>query len=228
MTINQSKTQSYLGDAAVAQKAGAKPCGLPARERSQDDPAMGRHEEARSCYPTGCRFGLSRGRVCAPVTKPVSPTPSVVKGMLGSTEAVRRDRMAWVMREITSGQWLPLFTGELPPRLGSWSRVTHEHKARPKPRAHARAAGTGAPRLRPWGTQQSQSTAPPCTASTERLNHRKPGLGIEFMGLVSPMAYATKWPVPTSSGQPIVRLRNNLQQFVFRDRAVRSRKEQSA
>ena len=218
--MNQSKTQSYLGASACVRKAQAKPCGSFARKRCQGVAARRRREEARRRCLMGSRFGPSRGRVRALMTKPVSPA---LGGSPGATRAVSRSWPAWVMREVTSGQWLARFTGEVPRRLRHCGGVTRVDKALPKRRVHAPVARTASRWPGLQGCQQRQSRPGPFSAvSTERQYRSEPGFGSGFMGKVSSAIQATKWPARTSSGQPVVStLRNVLQQSSVRGAAVR-------
>ena len=217
---NQSVTQSYLGESAFVQKAQAKPCRRWARERSQGEAARPRREEARPRYPMGSRFGPSRGRVRAPMTKPVSPAP---QGSPGATRAVSRCRSAWVTRELTSGQRHARFTGEVPQRLRACGGVTRDNKASPKRCPYALVVGTASywPGLQ--GCQQRQSRLGPQPAvSVERQNRSEPCSRPGFMGKVRLAIEASKWPARTSSGQPALMLRNIPQQSARRSAAVRS------
>ena len=218
--MNQSKTQSYLDASACVQNARAKPGGSSLWERSQGVAARRRREEARPRCLMGSRFGPSRGRVRALMTKPVSPA---LWGSPGATRAVSRFQTAWVTHEITSGQWHARFTGEVPRRLRICGGVTRDDKAMPKRRAHAPVAGTASRWPGFQGCQQRQSRPGPFSAvSTERQYRSEPGFGSGFMGKVSSAIQATKWPARTSSGQPVVStLRNVLQQSSVRSAAVR-------
>ena len=219
--MNQSKTQSYLGASACVQKAQAKPGGFSVWERCQGDAARRRREEARPRCLMGSRFGPSRGRVRALMTKPVSPA---LVGSLSATRAVSRVRPAWVTREVTSGQRHARFTGEVPRRLRVCGGVTRDHKATPKRRADAPVAGTASRWPGLQGCQQRQSRSGPLpAATTERQYRSEPCSSSGFMGKVSSAIEATKWPARTSSGQPAVStLRNVPQQSGLRDAAVRS------
>ena len=220
MIPNQSKTQSYLGASACVQNAQAKPCSPAARERRQGGAAMRRREEARLRGLRGSRFGPSRGRVRALMTKPVSPA---LGGSPGAIRAVSRSRPAWVMREVTSGQWHTPFTGEVPRRLRHCGGVTRVDKALSKRRAHAPVARTASRWPGLQGCQQRQSRPGPFPAvSTERQYRSEPWSGSGFMGKVSSTVAASNWPARTSSGQPVVAtLRNVPQQSSLRNAAVR-------
>ena len=219
--MNQSMTQSYLGASACVQKAQAKPGGSSVWERCQGVAARRRREEARPRCLMGSRFGPSRGRVRALMTKPVSPA---LWGSPGATRAVSRFQTAWVTHEITSGQWHARFTGEVPRRLRVCGGVTRDDKAMPKRRADAPVAGTASRWPGFQGCQQRQSRSGPLpAATTERQYRSEPCSGSGFMGKVSSALPATKWPARTSSGQPAVfTLRNVPQQSGRLDAAVRS------
>ena len=218
--INQSKTQSYLGASACVQNARAKPGGSSVWEGCQGVAARRRHEEARPRCLMGSRFGPSRGRVRALMTKPVSPA---LVGSPDATRAVSRFRPAWVTREVTSGQWHARFTGEVPRRLRHCGGVTRDDKARPKRRVHAPVARTASRWPGLQGCQQRQSRpGPQPAASTERQYRSEPCSGSGVMGKVSSANAATKWPARTSSGQLVVTtLRNVPQQSGLRNAAVR-------
>ena len=219
--MNQSKTQSYLGASAGVQKAQAKPDGSSVRERCQGVAARRRREEARRRYLMGFRFGPSRGRVRALMTKPVSPA---LVGSPGATRAVSRFRPAWVIHEVTLGKRHAHFTGEVPRRLRHCDGVTRDDKALPKRRAYASVDRTASRWPVLWGCQQRQSRSRPHPAvRAERQYRSEPGSGSGFMGKVSSAIQATKWPARTSSGQPAVTtLRNVPQQSSLRDAAVHS------
>jgi hypothetical protein len=217
MILNQSLIQTYLIGSASGQKAQAKPVGSHRGERCQGVPAMTRREEASRRRLAGSRFGRDSGRVCAPVTKPVSSPPRRSPSLAG---AVSHGKAVPVKREIMQEQWHHHPTGELPPRPSApWrDTVTSGDKAPPKRPDHARVSGTGSLRPRLQGTQQRQSSEGRARlgvhAPHERLNLRVPRGPFRFMGQVSLTAQAPKWPVRTSSGQPVVsyRLRNGPQQ----------------
>ena len=218
--MNQSMTQSYLGASACVQKAQAKPGGSSVWERCQGVAARRRREEARPRCLMGSRFGPSRGRVRALMTKPVFSAP---RRSPGATRAVSRHQPAWVLREVTSGQRHARFTGEVPRRLCHCGGVTRDHKATPKRRADAPVPGTASRWPGLQGCQQRQSRSGPQPAVlTERQYRSEPCSGAGFMGKVSSAINATKWPARTSSGQPALTLRNVPQQSGRRDAAVRS------
>ena len=172
MTQNQSATQSYLAESVFGQKAGTKPGGQCSGERSQRQTAMPGDEEASPRYSAGSRLGRGRGRVCAPVTKPVAPSLWVRPH---AAYTVSRVAFASVKREVMRGKWHSHRTGEVPscPDLG---RVMGDHKAPPKSRPYARGPGTSSQRPWSWGCQQSHSRPAPLPAvRAQRQNLRESG-----------------------------------------------------
>jgi hypothetical protein len=219
---NQSVTQSYPGRSASVWKKRAKLRCQWARERSQGDAATHHHEEACSLHQVGLHFGLCRGRVLVPVTKPV--VGATGRRLLGAASAVCCVRTIWVSHAITSGKRQSHFTGELPPRPRPCGAVGRGDKDHPKRPANAWKAAMDSLQRRHQGTQHSQSRSTPHPAGrTQRLYRRKKPRCSGFMRKVSPMIEATKWPVWTSSRQLVGLLRNVPQQPRSRAATVRSR-----
>lgn len=169
---------------------------------------MGRCEVASFSCRVGSHLGLVCGRASDSSAKPVRL--ALISGGPVATHAVSRRRVDMVVHAITSGQRHSHLTGEVPPRLELIPPVNADYKASPKGRRDARVARTVShwPRLR--GYQQSQSRSPSVMAVAERQNHREFVEGNGFMGTVSRVIKASKWPAGISFRQPVRPLRNTL------------------
>lgn len=182
-------------------KVEVQPLGIARRERSQGGAAMHRREVA--CLPGGMGWPLGRirGRVSRPWTKSIAQA----RWPVGSRRA-HAVSPSWpdpVFQAITHRTWIVRFTDEVPRRSRACGGITAGHKLNTKSQPHAAATGTASPRPRPQGCQQRQSRQGEGRLAdrphTERQNLRVPRSGPRFMGPVSPLLPATKWPGGTSS-----------------------------
>lgn len=215
----------HLIQSVLSQKEEAKPRGSSPRESSQGWAVMPGHEVA--CLPGG--MGLPLGRSCGRA----SPfrAKSVLSGHfqtgLVCAHTVSAVPMTPVLQAITFGTGFVRFTDEVPRCPGLRGRVTASYKSHTKGLPHASVTGTGSPRPRLRGCQQRQSRGASVRSSgrtcSERQNLRVPQGPLRFMGSVSPVIAATKWPKGTSSPQPTGLLRNRPQQPELAHAAVRSR-----
>ena len=208
-------------------KVEAKPAGSPRRERSQDDPAMGRREVASRPSRLGSRLGRSRGRETLSLSKSVL-SASVVTGR-AAAYAVSGALMAPALPAITSGIRNVRPTDEVPRRpRPSPAGVSGAYKSDTKGPRQAPVTGTGSPRPGLQGCPQRQSMGAWIrryvggAVCLERQNLRVPPGRRWFMGQVSPAVAATKWPGGTSSRQTAGPLRNRPQQPAVGRAAVRS------
>jgi hypothetical protein len=215
----------HLIQSALGQKVEAKPRGSSPRERSQGRAVMPGHEVA--CLPgrMGLPLGWSCGRASPFRAKSVQ-SGSFQTG-LGSAQAVSGAAMTPVFPAITFCTWFARFTDEIPRRPGLGGRATASYKSYTKGLPHASVAGTGSPRPRLRGRQQSQSRSAhhrfAGRTRFERQNLRVPRGPFRFMGSVSPATTATKWPGGTSSLQIVGLLRNKPQRPVQAHVAVSPR-----
>lgn len=167
---------------------------------------MHRHEVA--CLPGGMGWPLGRirGRVSRPWTKSISLAQRPVGSRLA--RAVSQPRPDPVYQAITHRAWIVRFTDEVPRRSRPRGGITAGHKLIMKSQPYAAATGTASPRPRPQGCQQRQSRQGAWCSRAERQNLRVPRSGPRFMGPVSPLLPATKWPGGTSSCSGKGMLRN--------------------
>src|SRR5258708_1700505 len=144
--------ESYLGGAASVQNRRAKPWDRFLRERSQDGPAMGPHEEAGSLDLAGGPLSPNEGRVSPHRTKPSLLVP---RSSRPTTNAV-----CWlggkVLPVLMPGKRFVSLTDEVP-RSSSPRLISRFYKALPKGSSDAPAAGTATPWPRSQGCLQRQS-----------------------------------------------------------------------
>jgi len=216
----------HLIPSARGQKVEAKPVKGFHRERSQGGPAMDRREVA--CLPSG--MGSRLGRSCG------RETPSLSKSVLSASfetgravaYAVSDALMTPVLRAITCCHWNAHRTDEVPRRPPAFGReVRSAYKSDTKGPADAPVSGMGSPQPRLQGCRQRQSRGARgrfgVRVCSERQNLRVPRGPLRFMGSVSPVTQATKWPGGTSSHHVAGLLRNRPQQSERGHTAVRSR-----
>jgi len=214
-----------LIQSALGQKAGAKPMGLPHRERSQGRAAMHGHEVASLPGEMGPPLGQSHERA-SPFLAKFGLSASLTTGR-DAAHAVSGAPMALVLPATTSCIQYVRFTDEIPRRLVPVGRVNPGYKSYTKGPSHASETGTAFPRPRLKGCQQRQSRGARLRlaggACSERQNLRVPLGPLGFMGPVSPTNAATKWRDGTSSRQLAGLLSNSPQQPKPGQAAVRSR-----
>lgn len=186
------------------------------RERCQGRTAMSDREVAGLASVMGLPVGLKSGRVSPFRTK--SGFPASVAGSRGASHAVTGVLCCQVLPAITSCVWFVHLTDEVPRRPGARGQVSARYKPQAKGAPDAPVTGTGSPRPRLKGYQQSRSNP---AGWDERQNLRVPSRADGFMGSVSPGSAATKWPGGTSSCQHPGTLRNNPQQPARLRAAVR-------
>ena len=183
---------------------------------SQGRTVMSDREVAGLAGVMGLPMGWKTGRVSPFRTKSVFPAS--VAGSRGARDAVTGVLCFHVLPAITSCMWFVHLTDEVPRCPGALGPVSACYKSQAKGTSDAPVAGTGSPRPRLEGYQQSRSSP---AGWDERQNLRVPSRADGFMGSVSPGSAATKWPGGTSSCQHPGRLRNNPQQPVLLRAAVR-------
>ena len=190
--------------------------GVSPRERCQGRTAMPDREVAGLAGVMGLPMGLKSGRVSPFRTK--SGFPASVAGSRGASHAVTGVLCCQVLPAITSCVWFVHWTDEVPRCPGACGQVSARYKPQAKGAPDAPVTGTGSPRPRLKGYQQSRSNP---AGWDERQNLRVPSRADGFMGSVSPGPAAPKWPGGTSSCQPPGMLRNNPQQPARLRAAVR-------
>jgi hypothetical protein len=190
--------------------------GASPRERCQGRTAMSDREVAGLAGMTGLPMGLKSGRVSPFRTKSVFPAS--VAGSRGARDAVTGVLRFHVLPAITSCVWFVHLTDEVPRCPGAPGPVSARYKSEAKGAPDAPVTGTGSPRPRLQGYQQSRSNP---AGWDERQNLRVPSRADGFMGSVSPGSAATKWPGGTSSCQHPGLLRNHPQQPARLRAAVR-------
>jgi hypothetical protein len=175
-------------------------------ERSQDQPAMAGREEARLHGQAGWRLGWTEDERPSLVRSPFFP-PQSGKILSVAVIAVTDSQSAGSSATRGHARHQRVHTtGEVPRRLFPPGRVTASYKQAVKGSPEATAAGTASYRPCSWGCQQSLSSP---TTREERLNRVRTVNPDLVFGIVSPTAPATKWPVGTSSWQPVGPLRNS-------------------
>jgi hypothetical protein len=190
--------------------------GVCPRERSQGRAVMSGREVAGLAGVMGLPMGLNSGRVSPFRTKSVFPAS--LAGSRGARYAVIGALRFQVVPAITSCVWFVHWTDEVPRCPGAGGQVSARYKPQAKGAPDAPVTGTGSPRPRLQGYQQSRSSP---ALRDERQNLRVPSRADGFMGSVSPGPAAPKWPGGTSSRQHPGRLRNNPQQPARSRAAVR-------
>ena len=206
----------HLIRSALDQKVEAKPVGSCHRERCQGRIVMSDREGAGLAGVMGLPMGLNSGRVSPFRTKSVFPASKT--GRQGARHAVTGTLRFQVLPAITSCVWFVHWTDEVPRCPGARGQVSARYKPQAKGSPDAPVTGTGSPRPRLQGYQQSRSNP---AGGDERQNLRVPSRADGFMGSVSPGSAATQWPGGTSSCQHPGQLRNNPQQPARRRAAVR-------
>ncbi len=215
-----------LIQSALGQKVEAEPVGNH-RERSQRRAAMGGVEVASFPGQAGLPLGQSHIKRASPFRVKFDQSASFATGRVAAY-AVSGAPSALVLPAATPSTQYVRFTDEVPRRL-VLGRVSPDYKSHTKCRGHASGAGTAFPRPRLKGCQQRQSRgvrqgrlAGP-NACSERQNLRVPPEPLRFMGPVSSVDKATKWPERTSSAHSTDQLSNSPQQPKPGQTAVRSR-----
>jgi hypothetical protein len=204
-----------LIQSALGQKVEAEPMGNH-RGRSQRRAAMRGDEVASFPGEAGPPLGQSHVKRASPFRAKFDQSASFATGR-DAAHAVSGAPTALVMPAATPSTQHVRFTDEVPRRL-VLGRVNLDYKSHTKGRGHASAVGTAFPRPRLKGCQQRQSRGlrqgrlVDPNACSERQNLRVPPGPPRFMGPVSPIAQATKWPVGTSSSEAIGPLSNSPQQ----------------
>ena len=186
------------------------------RERCQGRAVMSDREVAGLAGVMGLPMGLNSGRVSPFRTKSVFPASKT--GRQGARHAVTGALRFQVLPAITSCVWFVHWTDEVPRCPGARGQVSARYKPQAKGSPDAPVTGTGSPRPRLQGYQQSRSNP---AGGDERQNLRVPSRTDGFMGSVSPGSAATQWLGGTSSCQHPGLLRNNPQQPFRRRMAIR-------
>ena len=212
----------HLIQSELGQKEEVEPREQSFRERSQGGAARSRREVASLPSLMGSPLGRYGGRASPFRAKSASsPCPRIRRAVRSVSGALTLP----VRPAITSDQWNDYPTDEVPRRFDPKGRATLSYKSDTKGSGHAPEMGMASPQPHPKGQQQRRSRG-----KSGRVNGR---IGSErqnlngfvgctgFMNSVSAAVEATKWPGQTSSGQPVLRLRNKSQQSGGRRRTVR-------
>ncbi len=216
-----------LIQSALGQKVEAEPVGNH-RGRSQGCAITGGLEVASFPGEAGLPLGQSLLKRASPFRAKFDQSASFATGRVAA-HAASGAPTALVLPAVTPSTQHVRFTDEVPRRLGPQSRVSLGYKSHTKGQRHASETGTAFPRPRLKGCQQRQSRgvrqgrlAGP-NACSERQNLRVPPAPLRFMGPVSPVDKATKWPEGTSSSHSTGSLSNSPQQPKPGQTAVRPR-----
>ncbi len=193
----------HLIQSALGQKVEAKPGSRCPRERSQRSSAMICDEEA--CLPARMGSRLSRvgGRASPHRVKSVSS--SAQKRILDAAFAVSCGQTGIMLHAVTFDTRFVHSTDEVPQRWVAYRPITASYKKNTKGKPHALVPGTRSHWPRFQGCQQIQSSP---ALRDERCNHYQFLRQVFDTEKVSSTAAATKWPVGTSSQQPVLMLRN--------------------
>jgi hypothetical protein len=194
----------HLIQSALGQKVEAKPRGQTFRERRQGRSARICREVA--CLPGRAGSRLSRAVGRASPLRAKSVSLSAQKGVLAVAYAVSCVQIGAVLHAITSDVRLVHSTDEVPRRQVAPRPVSASYKKDSKGKPYALVPGTRSHWPRFQGCQQIQSS--PAPSRDERCNRYQFLCQVFDMEKVSPTAAATKWPDRTSSGQPVLPLRN--------------------
>ena len=195
------------------------------RECSQSRAAMGGCEVA--CLPSVMELplGWSPKRATLTLAKFV-PSASLATDR-AATQAVSGKLTLSVIQAITCRTWNVRFTDEVPRRPVLQRQVSPSYKSHTKSQGDASERGRASSQPPRKGCQQRQSRGLRlrlvANACSERQNLRVPRGPLRFMGPVSPVSAATKWPGGTSSCLLTGLLSNSPQQPKLGRTAVRSR-----